>query len=171
MKASKAEKAGKGMVEGMEIARRAYVEIGLKPFTKIPPEKKEAYQKAKGRQRYLYLTEKLPKISDGTPRKPLTREETLERDRQWGKKHRHDTDEELLEYLRRTAKELGYTPPMREVIGGHYIEQRFCGWGVAVTLAGLPLGKNMKPTAKQMQMYENRRANRAKMKAEAKAPP
>ena len=170
MKASKTVTT-KGSVEAKEIARRARADLGLKSYTNLSPEMKEAYRKAKGRQRYLYLTEKRPKNPDGTSRKPLTREETLERDRQWGKKHKRDTDEELLEYLRRTAEELGYTPPMREIVGGHYIEQRFCGYGVAVTLAGLPLGKNMTPTAKQMQMYENRRAKRAKLKAEAEVSP
>lgn len=69
------------------------------------------------------------------------------RDLQWGEAHGGNSDEWLLSYICRCAGELGHTPFEREVLGGVYISQRFCGWAVALHLAGLPPRKGMKPMA------------------------
>lgn len=48
-----------------------------------------------------------------------------------------DSDEQLLEYLRHCAEEIGHSPNSCEVIGGLYIAARFGGWQKAISLAGL----------------------------------
>ena len=73
------------------------------------------------------------------------REMLAERDREWAAEHETDTDEELLDYLRSCAEELGYTPVRREVLGSTYISERFGNWAVALTIAELPLPRGMKP--------------------------
>lgn len=69
----------------------------------------------------------------------------LERDMAWGKEHRNDSDEQLLDYVRQCAAELGHTPVGKEVLGSRYIGQRFGNWAVVIHLAGLPLRHGMKP--------------------------
>ena len=71
------------------------------------------------------------------------KQELLERDMEWGREHEEDTDEQLLEYLRRCAAELGHSPVCREVVGGNYIAKRFVTWPVALTLADLELPKGI----------------------------
>ena len=73
------------------------------------------------------------------------KEERKQKDMIWGKAHEQLSDEELLDHVRAKAKELGYTPFAREVEGGEYIAERFCGWPVVLTLAELPLPRGMKP--------------------------
>lgn len=52
--------------------------------------------------------------------------------------HAHDTEEQLLSYLRSCAQELGRTPDANEIIGGAYIAHRFGGsYMGAVFAAGL----------------------------------
>ncbi|MGN1009052.1 MAG: homing endonuclease associated repeat-containing protein [Butyricicoccus sp.] len=68
-----------------------------------------------------------------------------EQERSWEAAHRNDSDEQLLEYLRERAAELGHTPMRREVEGSTYIAQRFVCWTVALTCAGLPLPQGVKP--------------------------
>lgn len=84
------------------------------------------------------------------------KEEQLKQDLQWGREHREDSDEALLDYLRAAASELGHTPAMREVLGGHYIAQRFCDWGVALLMAGLPLDNVRKPGKQALEDYRRR---------------
>lgn len=79
------------------------------------------------------------------------KEERVRRDLLWGQEHAELSDEELLEYVRAKAKEYGYTPFSREVEGGEYIAERFCGWPMVLTLAGLPLPKGMKPPKTEKQ--------------------
>ena len=55
----------------------------------------------------------------------------------FAQEHKADTDEQLLDYLHRFAKELGHTPNACEIIGGRLIEKRFGDWNRAVLLAGL----------------------------------
>lgn len=82
--------------------------------------------------------------------------ERLQRDMAWGAEHETDTDDELLNYVRQYAADLGHTPFSREVPGAQYISQRFGGWAVVLTLAELPLPKDMcPPTASQLQKYQN----------------
>lgn len=89
------------------------------------------------------------------------KEERIRRDMLWGQEHAELSDEELLEYVRVKAKEYGYTPFSREVEGGEYIAERFCGWPMVLTLAGLPLPKGMKPPkpAKQEEYIKKQKGN------------
>lgn len=75
------------------------------------------------------------------------RKATLEglRDKPWAAEHANDSDEQLLDYLRRCAAELGHTPMRREVPGGTYISERFGNWTVALTVAELRLPRSIKP--------------------------
>ena len=72
-----------------------------------------------------------------------------ERDRVWGEKHREDTDEQLLSYVKAVASDLGQTPRKSEVIGGEYICERIGSWALICTLAELPLPKELKPPKKK----------------------
>ena len=77
-----------------------------------------------------------------------------ERDKAWGQEHRRDTDEQLSEYLRQCARELGHSPFMKEVVGGVYIAKRFVCWPLALTVANLPLPQGMQaPGKKDMEKY------------------
>ena len=82
-----------------------------------------------------------------------------ERDLAWGREHEGDTDEQLLDYLRQCAEELGHSPVTREVLGGSYIAKRFVTWPVALTCAGLELPGGMK-APKQRELSEYRRRQR-----------
>jgi len=81
-----------------------------------------------------------------------------ERDRVWGEKHREDTDEQLLSYVKSVAADLGQTPRKSEVIGGEYICKRIGSWALICTLAELPLPKELKPPKqKELLQYLNSR--------------
>lgn len=69
----------------------------------------------------------------------------VERDAAWAEAHRHDTDEQLLEYVRQVAENLGRTPVSREVLGSTFITRRIGAWPLVLICAGLPLPKGMKP--------------------------
>ena len=76
------------------------------------------------------------------------------RDMAWGEVHKHDTQEQLVEYLRKCASELGHSPVMKEVVGGAYIAKRFVCWPLALTLARLPLPQGMRvPSKKDIEKY------------------
>lgn len=51
--------------------------------------------------------------------------------------HKHDTNEQLLTYLREFSAKLGHTPNPLEIIGGQFIFHRFGSWENAVSAAGL----------------------------------
>lgn len=68
-----------------------------------------------------------------------------ERDRVWAKEHEKDTDQQLLEYIRSCAAQLGHSPRRREVLGSTYIAGRFGNWSVALMIAGLPMPEGVKP--------------------------
>lgn len=68
-----------------------------------------------------------------------------ERDAAWAEAHQTDTDEELLDYLRDCARDLGHSPYSREVVGGSYIAKRMECWAMALYRAELPMAKGMKP--------------------------
>ena len=52
--------------------------------------------------------------------------------------HAEDSNEELLEYLKKCAVKIGHTPNESELIGGKLITQRFGAWTRATDAAGLP---------------------------------
>lgn len=72
-------------------------------------------------------------------------ERLIERDMTWGNAHDSDTDEQLLEYVRQCAADLGHTPLSKEVLGARYISQRFGSWAVVLYFAELPLRHGMEP--------------------------
>ena len=79
------------------------------------------------------------------------RDEIALRDAAWSDKHKSDTDEQLLNYLRQRADELGYTPYRRDVDGATMLVERFGDWAIALTLAGLELPKDIKsPNQKKL---------------------
>ena len=51
--------------------------------------------------------------------------------------HREADDQQLLQYVKNFAEELGQSPDACEVIGGSYIAQRFGGWENVLQAAGL----------------------------------
>lgn len=59
--------------------------------------------------------------------------------------HIHDTDDQLLDYLRKCAMELGHLPKSDEIIGGGYISYRFKSWGLALEAAKLDLPRKKVP--------------------------
>ncbi len=64
---------------------------------------------------------------------------------QFAEDHARDTDERLLEYLRRNASDLGQAPNPEEIIGGDYIGRRFGGYRNAVKAAGLSAPGSLPP--------------------------
>lgn len=60
-----------------------------------------------------------------------------EKEKSFSDLHAGDSEQELIQYVRRCADEMGYTPTMREVIGGTYIAQRFGGWPAVLKEAEL----------------------------------
>ena len=84
-------------------------------------------------------------------------EERMARDMEWGEKHETDTDEQLLDYLKKCAAELERSPVMKDVVGGNYIAKRFGSWPLALTLAELPLPKGMRPpNQRQVDAYRKK---------------
>ena len=57
----------------------------------------------------------------------------------FSQQHAHDTDAQLLEYVRHCALDIGHSPAQGEVIGGKFIADRFAGWDTAICQAGLEL--------------------------------
>ena len=57
--------------------------------------------------------------------------------------HEQDTDEELREYVRRQAAELGFMPHPLEFQGGLYIQERLGNWDkLALSLGHNPVGQS-----------------------------
>ena len=59
--------------------------------------------------------------------------------------HQDDTEEQLLDHVRREAAKLRYTPNPGDLIGGPYIYKRFGNWERVVTLCGLPKPGKLPP--------------------------
>lgn len=98
--------------------------------------------------------EKSERREQRTAEARLVKDIRTEQDMAWGARHEADTDEQLLEYVRKTAARLGHTPFSKEVPGAKYISQRFGGWAVVLTLAELPLPKDVKPPKpEQLERY------------------
>lgn len=57
--------------------------------------------------------------------------------------HAQDTNEELLDYVKACAKEIGRSPAACEVIGGNYIAKRFGSWERALWFIGLSKPKQI----------------------------
>ena len=58
-------------------------------------------------------------------------------ERQFMQAHKHDTDQQLLTYVRNVAAELGHAPKKEETIGYIYLKQRLGSWPQILIRAGL----------------------------------
>ena len=76
-----------------------------------------------------------------------TKEALRAMDAQFARDHAGDSDERLLDYVRREAERVGSTPNAGDMIGGPFISKRFGGWRNVVAAAGLPAPKRQKPIA------------------------
>ena len=84
--------------------------------------------------------------------------------------HETDTDEALLDYLKRCAAHLHHTPWPMEVVGGSYLAERFGSWQEALSRAGLsePTRPNrpetfrriIGETERQRECYRQRKAEK-----------
>ncbi len=84
-----------------------------------------------------------------TKEKSQNAEETKEffmREEEFFQKHKSDTDEELLSYLKSIAVKTGHAPSKHEVIGFAYIKSRLGPWPRVLEKAGL---KEAKPKIKR----------------------
>ncbi len=124
----------------------------------------EAYKAEFRRQAALFKAERRAQAEERLDRQRqdsrtamMECEELAERDREWAAEHEADTDDELLDYLRQCAAELGHTPARREVLGSTYIGERFGNWAVALTVAGLRLPRNKRPKEEAVNAYFKRR--------------
>lgn len=152
-----------------QMDKRTRRALRLRQDQVLDPEMRQAYREEMERQKELYRQEKERKKQldkrpdpDAPPKsRPKRKEEILHRDLAWGREHREDSDEELLAYLSDVFRELGRIPTRREVLGGHYIAQRFCGWSVALFLSGLPLENSQLPRKEAIEKYHRRRAETA----------
>ena len=77
-------------------------------------------------------------IYDATIRR-MTASALEETENRFAGEHAGDTEQQLADYLRRCARELGHTPWPREIPGGMTVQARFGSWELAVAKAGLPL--------------------------------
>ena len=96
--------------------------------------------------------------------------------------HGKDTDEALILYLQDRARELGYSPRYKEIIGWRLLEQRFGVWNEALQKAGLipaarcpvtKLPRIVEETEKQKELYRQKKAekklkNKQRMEAQAR---
>lgn len=111
---------------------------------------REAYLKEKSEGRVL----RQQKNAEGQARV----REQQERDRLWAEVHKADSDEQLLEYVKETAAQLGHSPLSKEVPGATYIAKRFGSWALVLHLAGLPMPKGVEPpNPKTLKTYLQRK--------------
>lgn len=72
--------------------------------------------------------------------------------------HDRDNKEELLNYVRLCAVELGHTPNKDEIIGGKYVASRLGGWENVLTRLGLPQPPSLpEPTKREIYKQEFKR--------------
>lgn len=68
----------------------------------------------------------------------MTAQALEEAEAYFAREHDRDTREQLADYLRKCAFELGHTPWPGEIPGGTVIQARFGSWKQALETAGLP---------------------------------
>ena len=71
--------------------------------------------------------------------------EFQKRESEFHRQHKHDSDEELLGYVRRVAEQLGKVPSKKDVPGFTYIKSRFGPWPRVLEKAGLKKPKQDRP--------------------------
>lgn len=108
-----------------------------------------------------------------------TREALRKQDEEFISEHSADPDRELLMFIRKRAKELGYVPLAADVTGSRLMIERFGSWIRAVRLAGYRFTqgpsklKNTKRYKKeyvlQQRLFKLERQEKKRLKAETVA--
>ena len=98
-------------------------------------------------------------IYDATIRR-MTVSALEETENRFAGEHAGDTEQQLADYLRRCARELGHTPWPREIPGGMTVQARFGSWELAVAKAGLPLPEHPDQPDKFRRVREETRHQR-----------
>ena len=68
-------------------------------------------------------------------------------ERQFMQAHKHDTDQQLLEYVAKVAEKLGRSPKKEDTVGYIYLKQRLGSWPKILIRAGV---KEAKPDRHQI---------------------
>ncbi len=84
-------------------------------------------------------------------------------DSEFVRKYKHGTNEEILEYLRSVARELGKIPTKHEVMGYFYIKSRLGPWPRVLEMAGLK-EVSKRQYAKQQKLVATNRMNKKNAK-------
>ena len=98
-------------------------------------------------------------IYDATIRR-MTAWALEEAENRFAREHTQDTEQQLADYLRKYADELGHTPWPREIPGGVTIQARFGSWELAAAEAGLPFPKHPNQPDKFRRVREETRRQR-----------
>ena len=102
----------------------------------------------------------------------MVKESLAQKEEDFAIDHGHDTDAELLLYLRQCAKELGHSPWPKDIVGWMYLRERFGDWQSMLRKAYLPMPQTAnKPSQFRLVLEETeiqKQAYRQK-KAEKKA--
>ena len=150
---------------------KVLTEAGLAPCGKTPaPTGRKIYRDELKVQAKLWKQEKADAKAQRAAQNEIEasiakqeKAERKDRDAVWAAEHAQDTDEQILDYVRKCAAELGQTPRMKEVVGGEFIRKWFGSWALVCTLAELPLPPELKPPKKkEMLQYISSRKNQAK---------
>ena len=150
---------------------KVLAESRLPPCGKAPaPTGRKIYRDELKVQAKLWKQEKADAKAQRTARNEIEaanaqkeKAERKDRDAAWAAEHAQDTDEQILDYVRACAAELGQTPRMKEVVGGEFIRKWIGSWALVCTLAELPLPPELKPPKrKEMLQYLNSRRQETK---------
>lgn len=90
----------------------------------------------------------------------------------FAQEHARDTEQQLADYLRTCADELGHTPWPKEILGGVTIQARFGSWESALAEANLPLPESQNQPGKFRRVREETQRQRVlyrRKKAQKKA--
>jgi hypothetical protein len=92
-----------------------------------------------------------------------------EQELEFTRDHAFDTDEQLLDYIRKYASVFHYAPRYKEIIGWKLITERFGSWGAAIEKAGLHLSSScsmeklpriQEEVRKQKELYRQKKAEK-----------
>lgn len=93
--------------------------------------------------------------------------------------HQNDTLDELSDYVRQCAEELGHAPARTEIVGGDYLDFRFGDWACVLESSGitnystrvftLPLKSTARYEDEYNKQWELRKKEKKRRKQQAKA--
>lgn len=121
----------------------------------VPPVASAAYQREYARQEELFNAERRAlraekhRSKEDAPKhgKPQHRKGVNRAERQafyascaaWWAEHQHDTDEQLLAYVKRESTGFAHLPKTTDIVGADHIANRFGGWRMTLFLAGVTM--------------------------------